>query len=80
MIPHPTSCKRFIKCGITDSQNIILECNPPTIFNPDLSFCDFAKKVNCRKYKYVKRKAMISIDLIPPVVGLIYEFFSYNQL
>lgn len=59
VIPHPSDCGKFIKCGQTDQENIILNCTYPTLFNRRKLDCDKPQNVFCQVYNFVPREENI---------------------
>lgn len=57
VIPHPSVCSSFIKCGKTDESNIILNCTYPTLFNKRKLDCDMPERVICQTYNFVFRQS-----------------------
>ncbi|XP_026679374.1 uncharacterized protein LOC103509181 [Diaphorina citri] len=52
ILPHPNSCRKYLSCA--NGQTFESDCAPGTLFNPDLSICDFPYNVDCDK------------DVLPP--------------
>ncbi|KAI5739459.1 hypothetical protein M8J77_019547 [Diaphorina citri] len=52
ILPHPNSCRKYLSCA--NGQTFESDCAPGTLFNPDLSVCDFPYNVDCDK------------DVLPP--------------
>lgn len=59
VVPHPTDCGRFIKCGITDRNNIVLNCTYPTLFNRRTLDCDKPQNVFCQSYNLIPRNETV---------------------
>ena len=45
IIPNPDDCSKFYICVGTNP--VAMKCKPPTLFNPDLSVCDWPENVTC---------------------------------
>lgn len=43
--PHPNTCKKYLSCA--NGRTFEMDCAPGTLFNPDLSVCDFPYNVDC---------------------------------
>ncbi|RNA44845.1 hypothetical protein BpHYR1_009775, partial [Brachionus plicatilis] len=83
VIPHPTDCGRFIKCGYTDNTNIVLNCTYPTLFNRRILDCDRPQNVFCQTYNFVPREESIietiqkkepGCDLAQNVICMTYNY------
>ncbi|KAK9877550.1 hypothetical protein WA026_018657 [Henosepilachna vigintioctopunctata] len=44
--PDPKYCNRFYQC--TNNGWASLQCQPPTVFNPEILRCDWEKNVDCK--------------------------------
>lgn len=75
VIPHPTDCSSFIKCGFNDVDNVILQCKYPTLYNTRTGQCDFPANVACRMFTWVARPFVAREEIIPK-----REFFISYQL
>lgn len=55
VVPHPTDCSSFIKCGFNDVDNVFLQCQYPTLYNFRTLDCDLPHRVTCYMYNFVPR-------------------------
>jgi hypothetical protein len=75
VIPHPVNCNQFIKCGVNDdSENTLLNCTLPTVFNIRVSDCDKPKNVECTTYDMLTRPSSPSKSPQNSAPGL--DFYS----
>lgn len=45
LLPHPTECAKFLNCA--GGRTYIQDCGPGTVFNPQISTCDYPYNVDC---------------------------------
>lgn len=75
VIPHPTDCSSFIKCGFNDVDNFMLQCTYPTLFNRNTLRCDMPGNVKCAVFRWVARPYIPMNEFIPKG-DLIFIYFS----
>lgn len=66
-IPHPSDCKKFLICGLTDYES---ECDWPLLYNDKTKSCDLPQNVNCLPLNLPHQSADKQISRLPFYAGL----------